>query len=283
MADSTTTARIGMVNYINTAPLYEVWKRSVREPGWRVTEAPPAVLNTMLCRGELDLGFVSSHEYAAHPGLYRIMDGPSISASGQVGSVFLFSELPPEELSGQLVLLSRQSQTSAALVKILLEEYSGARPRYVVGDVLGRRFHEGKPVRAVMAIGDDALRLLADGSFPHCWDLGLEWRRRTGLPFVFAVWAVREEFCRQEPDTVFAIHRQLLRCMAEGKQDLEAISRQVAPKIPMTPEACLRYLAGIEYDLGAAKKEGLEKFFSFLIKRGEAPTAALPLKICNAW
>ena len=60
-------ARIGMVNFINTAALYEVWKESVQRPEWQVVEAAPAVLNRLLRSGDLDLGFVSSYEYAEHP------------------------------------------------------------------------------------------------------------------------------------------------------------------------------------------------------------------------
>ena len=135
-------ARIGMVNFINTAPLYEVWKKTVHRPEWRVTEAPPNVLNSILFNNELDLGLVSSHEYAAHPSQYKILGDLSISASGPVGSVFLFSDLEPEKLSDKLVMLSGQSQTSASLVKIILEEFYGVKPRYTVGSVFEGRLEK---------------------------------------------------------------------------------------------------------------------------------------------
>ena len=112
-------ARIGMVNFINTAPLYEKWRATVHRPEWQITEAPPTTLNRMLYDNELDLGFVSSHEYAAHPDRYRILPGLSISATGPVGSVFLFSKTDPELLTGKTVLLSSLSQTSVSLVKII--------------------------------------------------------------------------------------------------------------------------------------------------------------------
>ena len=72
------TARIGMVNFLNTAPLYEVWKRTVFRPEWQVTEAPPSTLNRLLHQGALDLGFISSHEYALHPEEYKILGNLSI-------------------------------------------------------------------------------------------------------------------------------------------------------------------------------------------------------------
>ena len=91
-------ARIGMVNFINTAPFYEVWRRTVHRPEWQVTEATPAVLNGKLYAGELDLGFFSSHEYAVHPASYKILGDLSISASGPVGSVLLLSSVARSSL-----------------------------------------------------------------------------------------------------------------------------------------------------------------------------------------
>ncbi len=273
-------ARIGMVNYINTAPLYEVWRQTVHRADWQVTEGPPALLNRMLHENELDLGFVSSQEYALHPDEYRIMSDLSISATGAVGSVFLFSALPCAQLGERLVLLSSDSQTSVSLVKIILEEFYQVRPRYCFGLATEIGTEAEKPA-AVLAIGDEALRLAAEGRYPHRLDLGEAWRARTDLPFVFAVWAVREDFCRTAPDTVLGIHQELQRCLRQGKEQLREISAAVAGRVPMDEEACYRYLQGIEYDLSTEKQEALRRFFEYLIARGEVPATALPLKVCG--
>lgn len=272
-------ARIGMVNFINTAPLYEVWQRTVGRPEWQVTAAPPAVLNDLLCRGELDLGFISSHEYGAHPELYKILVGLSISATGPVGSVFLFARQEVAGLQGKKVLLSAQSQTSVALVKIILEDFYGVQPLYEQGAIDPGAMDED--FAAVLAIGDDALRLREQGAFPVQLDLSEVWQQQTGLPFVFAVWAVREDFCRRDPVTVVEIHQELQRCLQEGQDDLFQICELVAPRIPMEVAACHAYLQKMEYDLGPQKVKGLERFFEFLISRGEAVPGSLPLKICG--
>ena len=47
---------------------------------------------------------------------------------------------------------------------------------------------------ARLVIGDAALVLSDERSgvtYPYAYDLGLEWKRWTGLPFVFAVWVAR--------------------------------------------------------------------------------------------
>lgn len=273
------TARIGMVNFINTAPFYEIWQQTVHRPEWQVTEASPAVLNKLLFEDKLDLGFISSHEYAAHPSHYKILGDLSISATGPVGSVFLFSKVSPKELSDKLVRLSPHSQTSVSLIKIILEEFYQVNPKYNSNSNPDQNTKE--PPWAVLAIGDEALRIATHENYPVKLDLGEVWQQHTGLPFVFALWAVREDFCKKDPDAVVAIHQELLRCIAEGKKNLQDISTKVAPRIPMSPDACYAYLRSLEYDLGPEKQESLELFFNYLTKRGEGDPAAIPLKICG--
>ena len=269
--------RIGMVNFINTAPLYDVWRRTVNRPDWTVVEATPTVLNRMLYADQLDMGLVSSQEYAAHPEDYLLLDNISISASGPVGSVFLFSRCEPASLTDRLVLLSGQSQTSASLVKIILENFYNVIPWYEVGSVLAAQ--DNNDISAVLAIGDEALILAQNKIFPYKIDLGKIWNEKTSLPFVFAVWAMRRDFCRRNPEAAREIHRELLRCRQEGRNDLKNISKRVGPRVSMEADACYEYLRGIEHDLGPGKKKGLKRFIEYLIERGEGVPEALPLRI----
>ena len=275
MAES--SVRIGMVNFINTAPLYEIWKETVYHPGWHVVEAAPSVLNRMLFAGELDMGLVSSQEYAVHPHEYMILDDISISACGPVGSVFLFAKKKLKDLGGKKLLLSGQSQTSVSLVKIIMEKFYQVEPHYEVGPVL--EAHKKEDVTAVLAIGDEALVLAQSGIYPHTIDLGRIWHEETSLPFVFAVWAVRQDFCCRFPAVISDIQGELLRCRNEGRKKLHNISERVASRVSMEPKACYEYLLGIEHDLCRDKKSGLKLFIEYLIERGEGDPSALPLKI----
>lgn len=269
-------ARIGMVNYLNTAPIHEKWKSTVQSINWKLVEDHPAALNKKLADGQIDLGFVSSYEYGLHPERYKILSGLSISSNGPVGSVLLFSHVPMNQLDKAPVLFSAQSETSVSLVKIILEKFQDVQPCYSTGDV--GQASDGK-FKAVLAIGDDALRLAEKSTYLYEYDLADIWKRQTGLPFVFAVCAVREEFCAQHPEMLTEIHLELLRCRDEGKRDLEDICEISAARIPMSKKKCHQYLTAIEYDLGAQKRKALETFFDFLIKRGDIDKSALPLKI----
>ncbi len=268
--------RIGMVHYINTAPIHEIWKQRNHDPSWKLVEENPSTLNRMLADGEIELGFVSSHEYGIRPERYRLLADLSISANGPVGSVFLFSRYKPEKLSGLPVLLSSQSKTSVGLVRIILEEFFSVTPVYISGDVREAR---KKKAEAILAIGDDALRLKMEGSYQYCLDLGETWQIHTGLPFVFGVCAVREEYWRENRQLVASIHRELVSCRDEGVAQLKTICQLAAPKIPMEVDACHAYLKGIEYDLDNRKLQALQQFFNYLLLFGEASVGALPLKI----
>ncbi len=271
-------ARIGMVNYINVAPFYEIWKERPLPPDWEVIEAQPSELNRMLAEDRLDTGFVSSFAYTVRPERYQILAGLSISATGPVGSVFLFSEQEPARLDGAPVLLTVQSDTSVRLVQIILEEFYHVLPRYNRGPVYGPG-SQAHLARAVLAIGDDALRLKAEGRYPVCLDLGEIWQRYTGLPFVFSVCVVRESFLKEQAETARAIQRTLVSCREEGKRRLGEICERVARRIPMDCEACSSYLMGIEHDLTEIKIQALERYFRYLVDRGDAPPATLPVKI----
>ena len=43
--------------------------------------------------------------------------------------------------------------------------------------------------------------------------------------------------------------------------------------------ACAGYLRAIEHDLSPVKIQALEKYFAFLVSRGEVPESAVPVKI----
>jgi chorismate dehydratase len=82
------------------------------------------------------------------------------------------------------VALDTSSRTSVALLKTLLRERLGRDPEYLemapsVPEML-------EAADAALVIGDRALDYVGD--VPRL-DLGAEWQRQTGLPFVYAFWA----------------------------------------------------------------------------------------------
>lgn len=269
-------AKIGMVSFINAAPISETWKTSVVNESWELVEGSPAQLDKQLAEEELDLGLVSSHEYGIHPDKYRILSGLSISTVGSVGSVYLFSHVPLNQLDQAEIFLSSESETSITLTKIILEEFNGVSPLYTSGDI--STVGEGD-FKAVLAIGDDSLRIVAESGYLYQFDLADIWKRETGLPFVFSICCVREKFLGQNKELVNEIHKELLRCRDEGIKTLKEVCDIAAPRIPMPVTRCCIYLQSMEYNFNEAKQKALKMYYDFLVKRGEIKKFASPLKI----
>lgn len=119
--------RLGLVSYFNTAPLrYRLEELLPSEI--EILYAPPAILNRLIAKGELEAGLISSLAYAKNQKDLALLPDVSISATGRVGSVLFFYRGPLKALSGQTVALTPESATSVALLKLLLEDFYGLKP-----------------------------------------------------------------------------------------------------------------------------------------------------------
>lgn len=261
--------RLGRIRYINVLPIYFALDQAWVANGFCVESGTPAELNQRLRQGRLDVSAISSFEYGRYHEQYMLLPDLAIATWGDVGSVLFFSRVPFHRLTGKEVLLSAGSATSAALVKIVLAELYGARPLYRVGPVTDR-FLDG--CYGMLAIGDEALRLQAQGGYPYFLDLGRAWADLTGLPFVFGVWAARRAYFQAHPEAVHTVHQTLLQAKALGLQALPAICQQAAKLIPLSPAELAAYFQRLNYDLGPQQQEGLTTFFRFLHRYGELPS-----------
>ncbi len=81
-------------------------------------------------------------------------------------------------------MLDYQSRTSDDLLKILIKEYWKINP--VFEETSGEYQSKISGTTAALIIGDRALKQREISSY--IYDLGLEWKKFTGLPFVFAAW-----------------------------------------------------------------------------------------------
>ncbi len=257
-----------MVNFINTAPVYIPWQEQGAHPAWEIVEGPPTELNAMLKAGELDAGLVSSYAYGLDHEDYFLLPDLGISATGAVGSVLLFSRVPVQDLHARVVGLTPQSATSVNLLRIILERFVGVRPRYRTGCFM--ELEQGDAA-AYLSIGDEALRRRAANKEFMQYDLAKIWLEHTGLPFVFAVCAVRAQSMEHRAEDIAGLGAALSACCSRGSRDMERISAMVAERIPMDAGECLQYLRGIEFDLSADKQKGLLHFFRILSEMGDFP------------
>jgi chorismate dehydratase len=138
------------------------------------------------------------------------------------------------------------------LVQIILGQRYGVRPRLVPLPLDADP--ETVKTDAVLLIGDRAMRACLPG-FKHAYDLGQEWTDWTGLPFVYAVWAVREGIDVNE------VEGPLSEAKEKGLNHVGEIAHREAPRLGLDAGFCRRYLTNIiHFDLGAKELEGLERF-----------------------
>ena len=240
--------RVGSVAYLNAAPL----TLGIES---QVIFAPPSSLAELLRANALDAALVSVVEVLRHDG-YDVLDGVSIASCGPVRSVLLAHRVPLESVDE--VFCDTASLTSIGLLQVLLAE-RGLRPRLTpLAD------YATAPDRdAVLLIGDPALAFLAEPRGHQVWDLGEAWQRMTGLPFVYAVWALRR-------GATTADWRRGLRAVCErGLARREEIVDRCAP----AERAALRaYLTeNIRYELGPEEKAGLARFSELLERHAGTP------------
>ncbi len=252
-----------MVNYINTLPVVVPLKKMGGIEGWEIVEGHPSLLNQMLSEGVIQAGLVSSYEYALHQSEYLLLPDISISAVGAVKSVLLFSRRPFETLTGCRIVTTSRSATSVNLLKLILENFLGVMPFYCSGN-MGDFLASPHDCAAYLAIGDEALMMLYRQTGYYVMDLGEIWLNNTGLPFVFAVLAVRKVTADRDYEAVKLLSQILSRCRRHGRGELDAIVRGSRRCREIGQKLSLDYLSGIEHDLSTDKIKGLSLFFEML-------------------
>ncbi len=252
--------RIGCVKYLNARPLIRGW------PG-NVEFDHPSALCQRLAKGQLDVALVSSFEFLRNP-IYRIVDDVSISSDGPVYSVVVahrgeFSDI--EEIE-----LDPASETAVNLLRCLLAEL-GLTAR-LTGAVPGSA---GLP-RARLIIGDQAISFRQNhaGEFQF-WDLGEQWKKLTGLPFVYALWLIRPEVPHAK-----SIAQRLRGLRDENLADIQgivsdAVADAADKKQEITQEFLDRYYnEHLRFGFGTREKQGLQTFADLCSKHGVLPKRA---------
>lgn len=249
--------RIGAVSYLNTKPL--VHELSVLAPQAEVILDYPSRLADQMTRGELDVALIPVIEYF-RAGTYRLVPNIAIASQGAVLSVTLFSRVPWTEI--RRVALDEGSRTSAALTQVLVRKKYGIQPE--IGPLPLDRKAEDVDADAVLLIGDRAMHACLPG-FRHAFDLGQEWHDWTGLPFVYAAWAVREGVdLGPVLDAFYEAKRR-------GIENAGPIAAREAPGLGLDAGFCRRYLANIiRFDLGPRELAGLHHFYMLASELGLA-------------
>jgi chorismate dehydratase len=254
------SVRVGCVKYLNARPLIRGW------PG-NVEFDHPSVLCRRLASGELDVALVSSFEFLRNP-IYRIVDDVSISSDGPVYSVVVAHR---GAFSGvEEIELDPASETAVNLLRCLLAEL-GLKPRLIGATPV----HGGLP-RACLIIGDQAIKFRQDHADTfQFWDLGEQWKKLTGLPFVYALWLIRPGVLDAK-----SIAQRLRGLRDENLADIPAIESDALAEVhddkqTVTKDFLDRYYnENLRFGFGTREKQALQAFADLCAKHGVLPTRA---------
>ncbi len=240
--------RVSVVSFLNALPL--TFGLDHFEGRFLIHRDTPARCAERLAAGDADVGLVPSIAYQEIPGL-TILPDLAIAADGLVQSVLLLSR--HRRLSSVKTLaLDPASRTSATLSRILFQERYGTNPEATV--VAGDPRKLALRYDAVLVIGDRALR--ARDTDLRCHDLAALWKRTTGLPFVFAFWAVRKGARLGKKRDLFPLS------LALGIGHLDKIIDKASIKVDLTRQELETYFTRrLNYRLGPREKKGLELFY----------------------
>lgn len=231
--------RVGCVKYLNSRPL-------ICDYDGPVVFQHPSMLAEMLFADQLDVALVPVFEALRHPG-YQLVDGAVIASDGPVFSVFLAYRGALSDV--QSIALDPASLSSAHLLRVMLAEFHGMHPKY------------GGEGDARLIIGNQAIDFRTNRAYVdwNLLDLGAEWKRCTGLPFVFALWAMRTGVSPAVADELRVLKERGMRYIPQ-LVDWHNVS---------THEIRHCYLNQyIHFDIGERGKVAIERYRTLLVKHG---------------
>lgn len=251
--------KVSVVQYLNAVPLVWGMLKGVQQGRYALEFMTPAACADAVRLGKADLGIIPSIEYQRLDRA-QVLSGISIASKEEVKSVLLLSKVPIEKI--QTVAVDNSSRTSAALLRILMRKFYS---RWVnVTPSAPKPAQMLKRADAALVIGDPALTY--DGQVPEVYDLAAEWKKFTGLPFVFALWVGREEAKVGRYRKDFEDSRDY------GLAHIDAIAAEYAPKLNMQPPGVKAYLTqNVDYSLDEENRKGLRLFYKLAREAGIIP------------
>lgn len=274
--------RIAAIDFLNPAPL--MWdfdhppEKSRLERRYEIRYSMPSQCAADLAAGRADIGLVPAAALANNPALL-IVPGCAIASKGRIRSILLVTrEDGPEAV--RAVAVDTSSLASAAYTRILFAKYWNPAAAFVPCqpdlDAMLRS------ADAAMLIGDPALLALEDnqarfertGERLRYIDLGEEWTRRTGVPWVSAFWAVRADAVKDAPELAEEIVADFQASRDHGLAHIEDLVAEWAGRIAVPAATIRSYLTeNIHYLLDESCIEGLRLFYLYAAECSALPPA----------
>lgn len=236
--------RVGHMTYLNS----EVFYRYLPGDACQLAAMPPRAMAEAVEKGELDAGPLPTAEVIRLGDRVRPLGDLCVAASERALSVLLFAHRPVEQLEGARVGVTSHTATSIQLLRILFSDLWKVSP--------GEYVSLEEEHDTALVIGDPALREKAGDTYEYVYDLGEEWKRLTGMPFVYALWVIRNDVATDLAET---FERVLLTATTQGIRSAPEIGELRASDF-MDADATESYVRNFTYRIGPGEREAIEEF-----------------------
>src|SRR5271169_1596063 len=260
--------RVSAISFLNTAPLMWDFEHGSAPGNFEIEYTIPSGCAAALAAGRADIGIIPSITYAQIPSLV-ILPNIAIAAKDSVRSILLISKKPIEDV--RTVATDNSSRTSVALTQVLFAKFLGGHRAFTphppdLKEML-------KEHDAALLIGDSALQISMHDTQYRLYDLGHDWRRLTGKPFVFAFWAIRMDALPRQPrGTSLTATFQKSRDQGLLPANIDVLAKEWAPRLGITEAEVTTYLTeNIHYYLDRENHAGLQLFLTYAHEVGLIP------------
>jgi chorismate dehydratase len=234
----------------------------------------PSLCADELLAGRADLGLIPIASLTPE---LAIVPGCTITSLDRVRSIQLILKHPHTLETVRTVAADYASRSSRAYAEVLFRNFLHTQPEFLTAPA--DPFAMLQQADAALLIGDPALlalesrREIEAAVGPCQWvDLAHEWRARTGLPWVAAVWAVRPEALTESHITPAQLTDDLIGSRDHGLLHINDLVREWTPRLAISSETIRHYLSeNIHYTLTADCIRTIELF-----RRHAAESGILP-------
>ena len=278
--------RIAAIQFLNPAPLmwdfeHEPHKTSLAARYTIEWMMPSACAERLALPADdpqaADIGLIPVASLATTPGL-KIIPGCAIASKRKVRSILLVRRASQPLSEIRTVAADTSSRASLAYAQILF------RKQWNPGAVFLPHRPDLDPMLdtadAALLIGDPALFALEErqnfeersGVDLVYHDVAEEWIKLTGVPWVAAVWAIRETSLATSGRTLEEIAADFTTSRDHGLNNIETLVEEWSARLPLPANTIRTYLtSNIYYFLDEECQAGLRKFYELAVETGVLP------------
>jgi chorismate dehydratase len=250
--NTTVKHHVGCVSFLNSKPLIDAL---VGQPDVEVLFAVPSQLLRLVETGQVSTALLSIVDYQMSVHDLLLVPAGAIGSDGPTLTVRIFSKVPPEQIT--VLHADTDSHTSVILGQIVLHKLCGITPRLQPFPPQQAHSSDSLP-ESTLLIGDKVVTSAPPSDvYRYQLDLGEQWKKITGLPFVFAMWMMRADMVDVD------LARKLAEARRHGTQMTEALLDRYAAAKGWPRQLAHQYFVDyLRYEVTPASRQAVQQFFN---------------------